>query len=86
MDFSFVVLSFHKNAQETFCCLKVEDLSHVVSLIIMKSERLGGNLNLVVCRDDFGDGHADVPNNFWSALALVFKFVHNQINDLFDIA
>ena len=48
MNLSFVVLTLHENAEESSCCLKVEDLFHVMCLVVVKGENLGAILDLIV--------------------------------------
>ena len=72
MNFSFVVLTFHKDIQELLSCLKTKYLGQVTAFVIeiIVNVFYGQIVNHIESVNYFRDSYAYIPNYFWSALLL----------------
>lgn len=86
MYLCLVILSIHEDVQEALGGLEAEDLAHEALRVVYLGVVLLGTdvVGLVEGVDDLGDGHADVPEHFWSAGALIVQLSSNDFDDLAD--
>ena len=84
MDLCLVILSIHEYIQQALGCFEAEYLAHntlgVVNLQVVLI--VADFVRLIESVDYFGDGHADVPEHFRSALTLIVQFSDYHIDYL----
>ena len=88
MDLCLVILSIHEDVQEALGCLEAEDLAHeALRVVYLGVVLLGADVvGLIEGVDDLGDGHADVPEHFRRAGALIVQPSSDDFDDLADDA
>lgn len=86
MYLCLVILSIHEDVQEALGCLKAEDLAHEALRVVYLGVVLFGAdvVGLIEGVHDLGDGHADVPEHFWGARALIVQLCGDDLDDLAD--